>query len=106
MKKLLSKLRSYILMKLNAVSKETYDRECSRLGVIIERHIDDETWLLTKLNIPDHAKVRKSGCYIDRQAVNAKLIHAAIQIYPINYLDKLRPEPLPNKNISGLIPEE
>jgi len=62
---MIKKIKNRILRYFGVVTKYQLDRETSRLGAIIENHIDDETYLLELLGIKNHCRFRCDGYRVD-----------------------------------------
>lgn len=67
-------------------TKHEYDRECARLGAIVDNHIDDATWLMKLMGICDDTKAnthwqwRGTACRIDRNKITKSMKDGTIRM--------------------------
>lgn len=67
-------------------TKHEFDRECARLGAIVDNHIDDATWLMQLMGICDdtksntHWQWRGTACRIDRNKITKSMKDGTIRM--------------------------
>lgn len=67
-------------------TKHEFDRECARLGAIVDNHIDDATWLMQLMGICDDTKAnthwqwRGTACRIDRNKITKSMKDGTIRM--------------------------